>query len=271
MTTTIPKPGENADRLIAALRERVDMECAARMRRDEVFEGLIVSALKPKARPTRMADVERDTITSMLAQCGGNKTVTAKRLGFSQSGFWGKCKRLGIVTIFLMSAMLSFGQLNLVPKMAALAPVQPEQFSSAQVEASWVRPTNMTGIAAFRLSWGTNLLNNSTQVGTGVTNVTVKGLLELVRYNFAVASVGTNGVEFSPATNSVVTQPKWVTGSYVTYFQTRLQPGRTNIVQSSTNGGSTWTSLSTNTSGGTITLLRTNGLSPVAETFRVKP
>lgn len=172
--------------------------------------------------------------------------------------------------MLLMSTICSFAQpaLTLTPRLVAFAPAPQPAFSSGVLTASWT-PSPSPDVVAYRLAWGTNLLNNSTQVGKGITNITLKGLIELANYTVAISSVSSNGVESVQVSTNAVTQPTWRTFNYVTAFTTLLQAGRTNIVQSSTNGGVAWRNLITNTVGGVVTLLRTNGVG-VAELFRVK-
>ena len=182
---------------------------------------------------------------------------------------------LAAITLWILIAFAVTARsqtLNLTTPRAAFVSTAPPRFTNGNFSASWIMPTNFPDLRGFRLAWGTNAaaLNTATEVGKGITNLTVRGLAELAVYFARLTSVSTNGVESEPATSSVTIQPGWRVYSYSTAFSTVLQAGRTNIVQSSTNSGATWRDLTTNVTGGTVAIVRTNSIG-ANELFRIKP
>ena len=231
-----------------------------------VFESVIVQSVKPNKPAVTLKEIISQAVTKTYRECGNNASKAAEILGIQRQTVpkW--------LAMFLLIATTASAQISLVQSFAALGAAQPPAFTSGKLLVTWSTPTNVAQISKYRIAWGTNesALNNSTEVGKLATNITLKGLSELANYTVTLVSVFTNGTESLPAVAAAMTQPRWASGSFVTFFKTQVLAGRTNIVQSSTNGGTAWQNILTNTAGGIVTILRTNSLGG-GELFRIKP
>ena len=135
--------GANSTRLIAELRERIELEIVKRWQAAERFEQVILESIarKPKFGKT-LDDIERQAIEKALDENGGDKPATIKQLGISRASFYERCKRWGITLALCLCvsvvqaapakyAMLKWdtGMSNFVVKVGASREVWTNQFT----------------------------------------------------------------------------------------------------------------------------------------------
>lgn len=232
------------------------------------FEKVVIESCKPKpVEPRTLKEIISAAVNKTLRECDGNKALAAKKLGCSRSTVFVHASCI----MFLFLASSAFGQ-SLFALPAPVAAIAPSVQNYGSVTLGWSHPPDKN-VTNYSISYGTNrtALNNS--VGAGyATNVTITGLEQWQTYYFSGLAYHAAGIasEFSNMVTNFI-PPRWRVFSYSTMFETPMLAGRTNVIQSSTNGGVTWRNLHTNTSGGMYRIVRTNGTMPTTEIFRVKP
>ena len=220
MENIIPS-GANATRLIAEMRERIEMEIiqrwqaaerfeksALRLQIEERFEKSILESLahKPKFGKTLDA-IERQAIEKALDENGGDKPATIKQLGISRASFYERCKRWGIALALCLCvsvvhaapakyAMLKWdtGMSNFVVKVGADRDIWTNQFT---VTTNQFRLTNglhygiygvftvpgvITNATCFPVYWPSNPICEMWLVGYGTNLINKTNTALLLKY-----------------------------------------------------------------------------------------
>ena len=157
--------GDNATRLIAELRERIESEIVKRWQAAERFEQVILESIahKPKFGKT-LDDIERQAIEKALDENGGDKPATIKQLGISRASFYERCKRWGIaLALCLCASVVHAAQVTLGVQMAISAVPSGTQTlttTSAETVAAGSIP-----IKYAMLKWQTGMSNFVVKVG----------------------------------------------------------------------------------------------------------